>query len=60
MYLIFTFTGGGGGLIGERGRERASATCGRWWYFEGRGGGDGVVYLGISEGAFLFFFVFFS
>lgn len=25
MYLIFTFTGDGGGLIGER--ERASATC---------------------------------
>lgn len=58
MYLFFTFTGDGGGLIGER--ERASATCGRWWYFEGRGGCwdlSGDIRGGVSFFFFLFFFV---
>lgn len=54
MYLFFTFTGGRG-RFDRRERERASATCRRWWYLRG---GDGVIYLGILEGVSFFFFSF--
>lgn len=52
VQVVLLLPGDGGGLIGERERERARATCRRWWYLRG---GDGVIYLGISEGPFLFF-----
>lgn len=53
MYLFFTFTGDGGGLIGER--ELPVGGGGTL-----RGGGDVVIYLGILERGVSFFFFFFS